>query len=111
VNPFQSTPVAVFTEQPTDSLPEDLLQLSRPEGWWGEWRPGWMSFWPPRRDTFQAQYESFFASIREGEPAAVTGEDGYRALEIVLAAYLSLQERRPVRLPLDPQALVPPPRF
>lgn len=111
VNPFQSAPLSLYTERAPETLPQDLLDLARPEGWWGEWRPGWMNLWPPRRDTFQGQYESLFASILEGRPAEVSGEDGYKTLEIVLAAYLSHQRRRPVRLPLDPAAEISAPSF
>ena len=84
---------------------------TRPEGWWGEWPAGWVNLWPPRRNTFEAEFNSFFESIREGHSAEVSGEDGYLGLEIILAAYLSFHEHRPVRLPLDPDVEVSPPKF
>jgi predicted dehydrogenase len=50
-------------------------------------------------DANQAMVEEFIAAIREDRPAAVTGEDGYRALEVALAAYRSVETGEPVSLP------------
>jgi predicted dehydrogenase len=52
-------------------------------------------------DSNQAMIDSFAACIREGRTPAVTGIDGYRASEIVIAAYRSVQTGQPVRLPLS----------
>ncbi len=49
-------------------------------------------------DANQAMMEEFVAAIREGRPPSVTGEDGYRALEITLAAYASVESGKVVRL-------------
>ncbi len=49
-------------------------------------------------DVNQAMLEEFVAAIREQRPAKVTGEDGYRAVEIALAAYESAELGQPVRL-------------
>ncbi len=111
VNPFQSAPVSLFAERSAVDLPSDLQDWTRPEGWWGEWPAGWVNLWPPRRNTFEAEFNSFFQSIRDGQSAEVNGEDGYRGLEIILAGHLSFHEHRPVRLPLDPDVDVPPPSF
>jgi predicted dehydrogenase len=54
---------------------------------------------------------AFFEAVDGGAAPPVGGEDGYRALEIVMAAYLSLRERRPVKLPLDPDIEIAPPAF
>jgi predicted dehydrogenase len=42
-----------------------------------------------------------FVSIRERRTPLVTGLDGYRALEVVVAAYESARTGQPVHLPLD----------
>jgi predicted dehydrogenase len=42
--------------------------------------------------------QEFAAAIREGRPAQVSGEDGYKALEIVLAAYESAATGQAVSL-------------
>ena len=47
----------------------------------------------------QRQFEDFMAAIREDRPPLVDGEEGLKALEIVLAVYRSARERRPVELP------------
>ena len=43
----------------------------------------------PTPGNFGLQMASFVERIRTGRPAEVTGEDGYRALRIILAAYES----------------------
>ena len=49
--------------------------------------------------------DRYFLRVLRGErPILSTAADGRRALEVVLAARRSLQEDRPVRLPLEPAA-------
>ena len=45
-------------------------------------------------------YQEFAAAVREGKEPPITGQDGRKALEIVLAIYRSAETRRPVWLPL-----------
>lgn len=45
-------------------------------------------------------YDDFAAAVRSGRQPPITGEDGRRALEIVLAIYRSAETGRPVSLPL-----------
>jgi len=52
-------------------------------------------------DANQAMVEEFVASIREQRAPQVTGEDGYKALEIVLAVYASADSGQPVKLALE----------
>lgn len=47
-------------------------------------------------DSDQAMVDEFAASIREKRPPRVTGEDGLKALEVVLAAYRSAELGEPV---------------
>ena len=51
-------------------------------------------------DANQAMLEEFVAAIREDRPARVSGEDGYKALEVALAVYASAVQGQPVKLPL-----------
>ena len=113
VNPYQSAPVAVFLEQaPEKVLPPDVLAWTRPDRWWGgDSRPGWIELWPPRLDTFERQWSAFFDAIETGRAAKPGADDGYRALEIVQAAYRSHADNTPVQLPLGPHHHVEPPRF
>jgi predicted dehydrogenase len=57
------------------------------------------SYWGS--DMNQAMVEEFVAAIRESRQPAVTGYDGYKALEIALAVYASAEAGQPVRLPMD----------
>jgi predicted dehydrogenase len=55
--------------------------------------------WAPwGTDTNRAMIGEFVASIRQGREPAVTGLDGLRALEIVDAAYRSIQAGEPVAI-------------
>ncbi len=60
-------------------------------------RPLW-DFWGS--DINQAMIDEFAASIREQRQPAITGYDGMKAVEAVIAAYLSAESHQPVRLPL-----------
>lgn len=46
-------------------------------------------------------YQDMIEAIRTGREPYVTGEDGRRALELVLAIYKSAAEGKPVKLPLE----------
>ncbi|MBN1901327.1 Gfo/Idh/MocA family oxidoreductase [Candidatus Sumerlaeota bacterium] len=47
-----------------------------------------------------ALIEDFAESISSKKEPFITGEDGYRALELAIAAYQSIKDRNPVNLPL-----------
>jgi len=55
---------------------------------------------PGRGDGRQDMVEGYCRAILDGEEPPVTGLDGRKALEIVLAAYRSAEEHRPVELPM-----------
>ncbi len=44
--------------------------------------------------------KSFIDAIEQDTPVPITGEDGLRAMELALAAYLSAKKAKPVSLPL-----------
>ena len=52
----------------------------------------WMS------DADQAMIAEFMSAIREQRAPSVTGLDGYKALEVVIAAYRSVEQGEPVSL-------------
>jgi len=45
---------------------------------------------------FERQFVDFGEAIRTGRRPVSSGEDGYRAIEVVLAVYRSCREGRPV---------------
>ena len=49
-------------------------------------------------DANQAMIEDFVAALRENRPPRVTGLDGYRAVEVTLAAYQSAATGQPITL-------------
>jgi predicted dehydrogenase len=52
---------------------------------------------------FMGLIENFLQVIRGEESPLVTGWDGYKAYELVVAAHLSMKRGEPVTLPLDPE--------
>jgi predicted dehydrogenase len=58
-------------------------------------RPTW-SYWGS--DMNQAMIAEFVAAIQEQRPPRVTGLDGLRAVEVVVAAYESIQTGQPISL-------------
>lgn len=57
------------------------------------------SYWGS--DANQGMVNEFVEAIREQRPPIVTGEDGYKALEVALAVYASAAVGQPVTLPLS----------
>ncbi len=108
--PFQSAPVSIYLEKdPADSLPSDMLSWTRPARWWGDLESGWVDIWPPRTDTFQDQFRDFFEAIASRKPPRADGTDGYKALEIVQAAYRAFDQGRSIEIPLEPETHCEPP--
>jgi predicted dehydrogenase len=68
----------------------NVYNQSQNRNWWAYWGS----------DANQGMVEEFVAAIRDQHPPSVTGEDGYKALEVALAAYKSAELGQPVRLPL-----------
>ncbi|NJN19131.1 MAG: Gfo/Idh/MocA family oxidoreductase [Oscillochloris sp.] len=56
---------------------------------------------PIRMQAHAAMLQEFIASLREGRPPAVRGEDGRAAVELCEACVRSARSGLPVRLPLD----------
>ena len=104
LNPFHAAPLAIYTERHAKDLPDVLREAHYPDAWWKGFEGGWLTIKPPRRNPYDAQLAEFCAAIREGRPAAITGEDGLKAQEVVQAAYLSMREGRWVDLPLPDDA-------
>jgi predicted dehydrogenase len=48
--------------------------------------------------TFERQFLDFAEAIRTGREPLVNGEEGYRALELVLGVYKACRDGRPVSL-------------
>lgn len=104
LNPFHAAPLAVYTERHAKDLPEVLREAHYPDAWWKSFEGGWITVKPPRRSPYDAQLAEFCAAIREKRPAAITGEDGLKAQELVQGAYISMREGRWVDLPLPADA-------
>jgi predicted dehydrogenase len=73
-----------------DAFSQNLNQYrqDQPDHVWAYWGS----------DANQAMIEEFISAVREQRKPLVTGEDGYRALEITLAAYESAANNKPCQL-------------
>lgn len=104
LNPFHAAPLAIYTEKSARDLPDVLADAHYPDAWWKGFEGGWITVKPPRRSPYMAQMRAFVDSIVEGRPAAITGEDGLKAQELIQGAYLSMQSGCWVDLPLSADA-------
>lgn len=68
----------------------DLYNIEKTKARWIYWGD----------DMDQELINDFVATIREGREPSITGEDGLRALEVTLAAYLSAERCEKISLPL-----------
>lgn len=110
--PFQSAPVSAYLEKsPADCLPPEILSWTRPARWWADIEPGWVDIWPPRVDTFQDQLRNFFSAVARREPPKADARDGYKALEVVQAAYRAFRDGSSINMPLDPESHCDPPTW
>lgn len=109
-NPFQSVPLAVFTEKSRDQIPDIVLKYFYPTFFTQSPERRWISIVPPKDDPYLAQLKAFCESILHGKEPLVTGEDGIKSLEVALAAYKSAKEKRWIKLPLK-EEIVELPRF
>jgi predicted dehydrogenase len=58
-------------------------------------------FTPFERDGYYLELQAFLDSVIRDTPPPVSGEEGLRSLEVVLAALKSVLTREPVKLPLE----------
>ena len=91
INPYNASPLAIYTEKSLNDLPDVLREACYPDAWWKGFEGGWITLKPPRRSPYEAQLKSFCAAIHGEHPAEITGVDGLKAQEVIQAAYLSMQ--------------------
>ena len=94
LNPFHAAPLAVYTEKAADDLPDVLREAHYPGRLVEELRGRLDHGQAAAPQPLRAQLAAFCASIREGRPAPITGEDGLKAQELVQGAYLSMRDGR-----------------
>lgn len=75
----------IYSEKQTDPINKDSFTKLKLE---------------PDGQEMVRMHESFAESIKKDIAPPVTGKDGYKALEMVIASYKSAQEHKPVTLPI-----------
>ena len=100
INPHNSSPLAIYTEKSMKDLPDILRDAHYPDAWWKGFEGGWITLKPPRISPYEEQLKSFCGAIRGDHPVEISGHDGLRAQEVVQAAYLSVQSKGWIDLPL-----------
>ena len=98
-NPFHAVPMALYTQKEPSSLPEVLKQYYYPRNYWDKLGDDWISITPPSENNYYKQIEAFCTSVIDSTEPKVTGEDGLKALEVVMAGYKSMNEQCWVSLP------------
>jgi len=63
----------------------------------------------PKDNRYVKQLKAFYRCIVENTEPPITGEDPAKVVEVVLTAFKSAPERRPVELPLEKEVVEPPP--
>jgi predicted dehydrogenase len=115
-NPFQSVPMAVFTNKDytLETLPEILRSYRWPQLFWVEDRlqptlpKRWIPIIPPREpNNYTNMTRHFMECLTQDAEPLVSGEDGARAIEVMCAVYKSMQTQAWVDLPLT-EEVVPP---
>ena len=100
INPHNSSPLAIYTEKSMKDLPDILREAHYPDAWWKGFEGGWITLKPPRISPYEEQLKSFCGAIRGEHAVEISGHDGLRAQEVVQAAYLSVQSKGWIDLPL-----------
>ncbi len=99
-SPFGPVPLSVYTKKPSEKIPDFVREFFYPQYVGSKPEKSWINITPSNQNPYQKQIEDFCQSILKNKEPSVTGEDGLKALEIVLAAYKSAKERKWVQLPL-----------
>ncbi len=116
VNPYQSWPMAVFTNKDydRDTLPKLLRDYRWPELFWVEdWidkpvRKRWIPICPPRSPSnYERMCQHFLDCLLGDAEPLVSGEDGARAVEVMCAVFKSQETGAWVDLPLEEEVIPP----
>ena len=99
-SPFGPVPLSVYTKKPSGKIPGFVREYFYPNYVGSKPEKSWINITPPNQNPYQKQIEDFCQSLLKNKKPSVTGEDGLKALEIILAAYKSAKERKWVSLPL-----------
>ena len=114
VNPYQSWPMAVFTNKDYayDELPQLLKDFRWPELFWVEdkinnpVRKRWVPICPPRYpNNYENLLKHFFDCIVNDKQPLTSGEDGARATEVMCAVHKSMETGGWVDLPLKEEVI------
>jgi predicted dehydrogenase len=114
-NPFQSAPLAVYTDK--DYNWEDLPQIMRdyryPQTFWAAdnfdrpLKKRWYSIYPPRGWAYRELLAQFVEAIQNGTDPLIKAEDGAWTMEVLLGVFKSMQTGGWVDLPLAEEVLPP----
>jgi len=99
-SPFGPVPLSVYTKKSSETIPDFVREYFYPQYVESKAEKSWINITPPNQNSYQKQIEDFCQSILKDKKPSVTGQDGLKALEVVLAAYKSAKERKWINLPL-----------
>ncbi|HDN84679.1 MAG TPA: Gfo/Idh/MocA family oxidoreductase [Candidatus Aerophobetes bacterium] len=99
-SPFGPSPLSVYIKRSSEEIPDFVQEYFYPQYVGAKPEKSWINITPSNKNPYQKQIEDFCQSLLKDKEPSVSGEDGLRALEVVLAAYKSAKERRWISLPL-----------
>ncbi|RPI86259.1 MAG: gfo/Idh/MocA family oxidoreductase [Chloroflexi bacterium] len=115
-NPYQSWPMAVYTDKEftVDTLPPILKNFRWPELFWVEdiihqnVRKRWIPMAPPRYPSnYEKMLDHFLECLIDDKEPLVSGEDGAMAVEVMCAAWKSMETNSWEEIPLKEEVIPP----
>jgi len=98
--PFGPTPLSIYTKKSSEKIPDFVKEYFYPQYVDSKPEKSWINITPTNDNSYKKQVENFCQSILKDKEIFITGEDGLKALEVVLTAYKSAKERKWIKLPL-----------
>lgn len=114
-NPFQSAPIAILTDKykKFEDLPDVIQKYRYPQFYFMDdlvtdvLPRRWVAIYPPREWSYSRMMAHFIGCLWKGEKPRVSGEEGAKATEILVAVFKSMETNQWVDLPLK-EEIVPP---
>jgi len=112
-NPFQSAPLAVYTDRDYnwEELPEIIRDYRYPQVFWAQdnfdrpLKKRWVSIYPPRGWAYKKMLQQFVDAIAYDRAPVIQAEDGAWAMEVLCAVFKSMQTDGWVDVPMKDEVL------
>jgi len=114
-NPFQSAPLAVYTDRDYnwEDLPQVIRDYRYPQVFWAQdnvdrpLKKRWVPIYPPRGWAYKKMIQQFIDCIAYGRAPVIRAEDGAMTMEVLCGVFKSMQTGGWVDLPLKEEVMPP----